>query len=66
MVWCSISFWGLWAAEAAPYFWRGIYYSYSISELAQQYSLSEREVKYLLGKTRNLLRKFFEQEGVAV
>lgn len=42
------------------------YYSYSISELAQQYSLSERKVKYLLEKTRNLLRKFFEQEGVAV
>lgn len=42
------------------------YYSYSISELAEQYSLSARQVKYLLSKTRSRLRDYFEKEGVVV
>ncbi|MDE6016572.1 MAG: sigma-70 family RNA polymerase sigma factor [Acetatifactor sp.] len=42
------------------------YYACSISELAKQYSLSERQVKYLLSKTRKRLRACFEKEGVAL
>lgn len=42
------------------------YYAYSIKELAKQYGISERQVKYLLEKTRNSLRRIFEKEGVAL
>ena len=42
------------------------YYAYSIKELAGQYALSERQVKYLLSKTRNKLRTYFEKEGVVL
>lgn len=42
------------------------YYSYSIRELAEQYGLSDRQVKYLLSKTRNKLRSYFEKEGVVL
>lgn len=40
------------------------YYTYTIRELSQQYSLSDRQVKYLLSKTRKRLRTYFEEEGV--
>lgn len=40
------------------------FYSYSIKELADQYSLSIRQVKYLLSRTRTALRNYFEKEGV--
>lgn len=40
------------------------YYACSISEIAGQYALSKRQVKYLLSKTRNKLREYFEKEGV--
>lgn len=42
------------------------FYSYSISELAKRYSLTARQVKYMLSKTRKSLRNFFVQKGVAV
>lgn len=42
------------------------YYSYSIDELAEQYLLSARQVKYLLSKIRNKLRSYLEKEGVIV
>lgn len=42
------------------------YYSYSIDELAEQYRLSARQVKYLLSKALNGLRDYFEKEGVIV
>lgn len=42
------------------------YYAYSIKELAEQYGLPERRVKYLLEKTRNNLRRIFEKEGVTL
>lgn len=42
------------------------YYSYSIEELAEQYALSGRQVKYLLSKARRQLRERFEREGVIV
>lgn len=42
------------------------FYSYSISELAAQYSLTQRQVKYILSKARNGLRVYLEKEGVTV
>ena len=42
------------------------YYAYSLDELAEQYSITKRQVKYILARTRNRLREFFEKEGVAV
>ena len=42
------------------------YYSCSISEVAEQYGLSARQVKYLLAKTRSGLRRYFEKEGVVI
>ena len=42
------------------------FYSYSINEIAEQYALSARQVKYLLSKTRNELRSYFEREGVVI
>jgi RNA polymerase sigma-70 factor (ECF subfamily) len=42
------------------------YYAYSVRELAEQYTLSDRQVKYLLSKTRNKLHSYFEKEGVTL
>lgn len=42
------------------------FYSYSIKELSEQYSLSTRRIKYVLSKTRNALRDYLEKEGVAI
>lgn len=42
------------------------YYAYSIEELAKQYSLSSRQVKYRLSKARKQLRACFEREGVVL
>ncbi|MCM1412654.1 MAG: sigma-70 family RNA polymerase sigma factor [Lachnospiraceae bacterium] len=42
------------------------YYAYSLDELAEQYSLTNRQVKYILARTRKNLREYFEKEGVAV
>lgn len=42
------------------------FYAYSIKELAEQYALSDRQVKYLLSKTRNKLRSHLEEEGVVL
>ena len=42
------------------------YYSCSINEVAEQYALSARQVKYLLSKTRDNLRSYFEKEGVVI
>ena len=42
------------------------YYSCSISEVAEQYALSVRQVKYLLSKTRSELHNYFEKEGVLI
>lgn len=40
------------------------YYGYSIKEISEQYPLSGRQVKYMLSKTREGLRRYFEKEGV--
>lgn len=42
------------------------YYSCSLHELAEQYTLSKRQVKYLLSKMRKQLRTCLEREGVAL
>ena len=42
------------------------FYSYSIREVADQYALPVRKVKYLLSKTRSNLRSYFEREGVVI
>lgn len=42
------------------------FYSYSMNEVAEQYSLPVHRVKYLLSKMRNELRKCFEKEGVVI
>ncbi|MCM1214369.1 MAG: sigma-70 family RNA polymerase sigma factor [Lachnospiraceae bacterium] len=40
------------------------YYSCSIGELAKQYSLTQRQIKYMLSKARDGLRAYLEREGV--
>lgn len=52
--------------ESCAIFLGRYFYSYSISELAIRYSLTGRQVKYLLFKTREGLRNFFMQKGLAV
>lgn len=42
------------------------YYACSLDELAGQYSLTKRQVKYMLSRTRKSLREYFENEGVEV
>lgn len=42
------------------------YYAYSIKELAGQYGISQRQVRYLLEKARKSLRRILEKEGVAL
>jgi RNA polymerase sigma-70 factor (ECF subfamily) len=42
------------------------YYAASLKDLARQYAFSERQIKYMLEKTRKKLRKYLEKEGVAV
>lgn len=42
------------------------YYAYSVDELAEQYSLTKRQIKYILSRTRNSLREYFEKEGVQI
>lgn len=42
------------------------YYSYAIKEIAKNYNLSQRQVKYRLSKTRDNLREYLEKEGVVL
>lgn len=42
------------------------YYFYSLEELAEQYALTKRQVKYTLAKTRSRLRDYLEQEDVVI
>jgi hypothetical protein len=34
-----------------------------LKDLARQYAFSERQIKYMLEKTRKKLRKYLEKEG---
>lgn len=40
------------------------YYSYTVAEIAKKYALSERRVKYLLAKTRTVLKEHLGKDGV--
>ena len=42
------------------------FYACSVNEVAEQYALSARQVKYLLTKTRSELRSYFEKQGVVI
>ena len=40
------------------------YYAYSLKELEQRYGMTQRQVKYLLSRTRDGLKKHLEKGGV--
>lgn len=42
------------------------YYCYAIDELAGQYGLTKGQVKYRLSRMRARLRRYLEQEGIAI
>jgi RNA polymerase sigma-70 factor (ECF subfamily) len=42
------------------------YYAMPLKELARRYAFSERQIKYMLEKTRKKLRKYLEKEGVVL
>lgn len=42
------------------------YYAVSLKELSKRYAFSERQIKYMLEKTRKKLRKYLEKEGVTL
>jgi RNA polymerase sigma-70 factor (ECF subfamily) len=42
------------------------YYATSLRDLSWQYAFSERQIKYMLEKTRKKLRKYLEKEGVVL
>ena len=42
------------------------FYCHSINEIARQYALPARRVKYILSKMRSNLKIWFEKEGVAI
>jgi RNA polymerase sigma-70 factor (ECF subfamily) len=42
------------------------YYATSLKDLSWQYAFSERQIKYMLEKTRKKLRKYLEKEGVVL
>lgn len=42
------------------------FYSYTTAELARRYGMTERQVKYLLAKTRKAMKAYLEKEGVTL
>lgn len=52
--------------KACAVFVARYFYSYSYAELASRYGLSQRQVKYILLRTRKQLKEFLEQEGITV
>jgi RNA polymerase sigma-70 factor (ECF subfamily) len=42
------------------------YYAATFRELSESYAFSERQIKYILEKTRKKLRKYLEKEGVVL
>jgi RNA polymerase sigma-70 factor (ECF subfamily) len=42
------------------------YYAVSLKDLSRQYAFSERQIKYMLEKTRKKLKIYLEREGVAL
>lgn len=52
--------------ESRVIFLRRYLYGDSIGEIAQRYAVSESKVKMQLQRTREKLRRFLEQEGIAL
>ena len=52
--------------ESRGIFLRRYLYGDSIDEIAQRYAVSESKVKMQLHRTREKLRRFLEQEGIAL
>ena len=51
-------------AKSCAVFVARYYYSHSIDELAKEYALSARQIKYILSKNRAKLKKYLEKEGI--
>ena len=47
-------------------FMKKYWYMYSVSEIAEQLSISESKVKIVLYRTRISLKKYLEKEGIGV
>lgn len=47
-------------------FLRRYWYSDSVREIAQRYRITQSKVKTQLHRTRNKLRSYLEQEGIAL
>ena len=52
--------------KACAVFVARYYYACSIKELSERYGMTQRQVKYLLSKTRNRLKKYLEKGGVTI
>ena len=52
--------------ESRGIFLRRYLYGDSVGEIAQRYTVSESKVKMQLHRTREKLRRFLEQEGIAL
>lgn len=59
-------FLGMLEPKACAVFLARYYYAYTTAEVASQYGLSQRQVKYLLQKTRRQLREHLSREGVCL
>lgn len=53
-------------ATSCAVFLARYYYCCSVGELSRRYSLSARQVRYSLAKTRGALRDYLEREGVVL
>lgn len=60
------AFLGTLDARTCAIFLSRYYYACSLSELAGQYGITVRQAKYILSKTREQLRRYFEKEGVVL
>ena len=52
--------------EAMKVFMKKYWYMYSVSEIADQLSISESKVKIVLHRTRISLKKYLEKEGIGI
>jgi len=52
--------------ESRKIFMRRYWYADSVAEIAHRYNISQSKVKTSLHRTREKLRKFLEEEGIAV
>ncbi|MBQ3101245.1 MAG: RNA polymerase sigma factor [Clostridia bacterium] len=52
--------------ETRMVFLKKYWYMYSVSEIADELSITESKVKILLHRTRNSLREYLEKEGISI